>query len=522
MTTTQTAILETEIISLKSENIDLKKALSVSEEKCHNFEIESEHLRHMILNARRAQFGSKSERYVEGSPGQLNLFDTVEEATLPEVVADETEKITYSRRKKKPNEGGTENLPRKEIVISVSDADRFCTCGCQKKLVKYETKERVHFQAAILEIQVEKREVLACPKGCDSSMVTAEAPKQLLPKTKPTTELLAHIAVSKFMDRQPLYHLEKLFLTRHHVNMSRQTMAKWMIGLAVAFQPLINLLKDMLLSHDVAGLDATTLQVLNEPDRKAQTKSNIYCMRGGPPGKGVVLYDYNAKQHKLFLADLLSGYKGYLHVDASGLFEDLILGGLIFLCKCNAHARRKFEEIIKATKSPGLAKEAMRFYREIYKIERAAKEQKLSPEDRYLLRLEKSAPLMAEFKKWLDEKQPRTLPKSAIGKAIQYCLNHWEGLTMFLKDGRLEVDNNLTEQQIKSFVMGRKNWLFSDTVAGADALGVHYSLMLTAKQHKLDPFKYYCAIIKRLPYCTSIADHEALLPWNIQLEQAPA
>ena len=242
---------------------------------------------------------------------------------------------------------------------------------------------------------------------------------------------------------------------------------------------------------------------------------------GGPPGKDVVLWDYNDREHKSFLKEWLLDYKGYIHVDADPFFDDLPIEDERWLCKCNAHARRKFEEIVKATKTHGLAKEAMCFYREIYKIEREAKERKLSPDERYRLRQEKTAPLMVALKKWLDEKQPLTLPKSYIGKAIQYCLNHWDGLTMFLMDGRLEVDNNLTEQQIKAFVMGRKNWLFSDAVAGADSLAIHYGLMLTAKRHKLDPFKYYCALIKRLPYCSSISDYEALLPWNIQLGLLP-
>ena len=392
-----------------------------------------------------------------------------------------------------------------------------CSCGCEKVVINYETKEKLHYEPAVFEVHVEKREVLACPKGCANEVVTAEAPKQLLPKTKASEELLSHIAVSKIIDRQPLYHLEKQFDIRYHVKISRQTMAKWMIGMAQAFQPIVNLLKDTLLAYDVAGLDATSLQVLKEPDRKAQTKSYAYCIRGGAPGKEVVLYDYNDRDHKGFLADWFMDYKGYLHVDADPFFEDLPKSTQAELNKCNAHARRKFEAIVKATKSPGLAKEAMSFYREIYKVEREAKDKKLSPENRFLLRQEKTAPLTKEFKKWLDQKHPLTLPKSYIGQAIQYCLNHWDGLTLFLKDGRLEIDNNLTEQQIKAFVMGRKNWLFSDTVAGADALAIHYGLMLTAKQHKLNPFKYYCALIKCLPYCGAIADYEALLPWNIQL-----
>jgi len=510
-------MISTKTTTLREENIGLKKELSFHQEKCRHLEAEYENLRQMILRTNRARFGSKSERYAEGDISQLPLFASVEEVAIPDSPVDEEETITYIRRKKRNNQENTKDLPRVEIVIPVSETERHCECGCEKELVKHETKEKLHYQPAVFEIQIEKREVLACPKGCDGSMVTAAAPKQLLPKTKASNELLSHIAVSKIMDRQPLYHLEKQFDTRYHVKISRQTMAKWMIEMAVAFQPIVNLLKDSLLSYDIAGLDATTLQVLHEVDRKAQTKSYMYCIRGGAPSKEVVLWDYNAVQHKPFLKNWFLGYTGYIHVDADPFFEDLPYEDLISLNKCNAHARRKFEEIVKATKHPGLAKEAMSFYREIYKIERDAKNLKLTPAERYRLRQEKTAPLMVNFKKWLDEKCPLTLPKSYIGKAIKYCLNHWDGLTMFLRDGRLEVDNNLTEQQIKAFVMGRKNWLFSDTVAGADSLAIHYGLMLTAKQHNLDPFKYYCAIIKRLPYCSSISDYEALLPWNIQL-----
>ncbi len=518
MISVQSSILKEENTVLKTENVALKKELTFHQEKYQNLETEYETLRQIILNSNRARFGSKSERYAEGDINQLPLFASIEEVAIPDVAADEVETITYSRRKKRDNQESTNDLPRKEILIPVSETDRLCACGCEKVLVKYETKEKLHYEPAIFEVQIEKREVLACPKGCDGSMVTAEAPKQMLPKTKATEELLSHIAVSKIIDRQPLYHLEKQFDMRYHVKLSRQTMAKWMIEMAVAFQPIINLLKDTLLSYDVAGLDATTLQVLHEPDRKAQTKSYVYCVRGGPPGKAVVLWDYNDREHKSFLKEWFLGYNGYIHVDADPFFEDLPAEDLIFLSKCNAHARRKFEEIVKATKRPGLAKEAMSFYQELYKTERDAKERKLTPEERYLLRQEKTAPLMTKFKEWLHQKYPTTLPKTHIGKALKYCLNHWEGLTIFLRDGRLEVDNNLTEQQIKAFVIGRKNWLFSDTVAGADSLAVHYGLMLTAKQHNLDPFKYYCALSKKLPNCSSIPDYEALLPWNIKLE----
>jgi transposase len=144
----------------------------------------------------------------------------------------------------------------------------------------------------------QRREVAVCSKGCDGSIVTAPAPKQVLPKVKVTEEFLSFLVVSKLDDRQPLYHLEKQLSERHGLDCSRQTMARWVIDLMLPLQPIYNLLKDYVIEYDIASCDATTLQVLKEPGRHPETKSYVYCMRGGPPDQSVVLYEYNEKQHK--------------------------------------------------------------------------------------------------------------------------------------------------------------------------------------------------------------------------------
>src|SRR5262249_38756956 len=153
-------------------------------------------------------------------------------------------------------------------------------------------------------------------------------------------------------------------------------------------------------------------------------------------------------------------------------FFDLV-GEVTQLANCNIHARRKFEPIAQSTKGKGLAKEAMQFYKALYKIERQAKNDQLTPDERYLLRQQESKPLMEKFKKWLDELYPTVLPQSPLGKAMNYCIKLWPGLTRFLEDGRLEPDTNLTEQEIKPFVIARKNFLFADSVLGAKALCMH-------------------------------------------------
>ena len=205
-----------------------------------------------------------------------------------------------------------------------------------------------------------------------------------------------------------------------------------------------------------------------------------------------------------------------MHADGDEFFE-LIGETIADLVNCNAHARRKFEPIAQSAKGSGLAKEALRFFKELYKIEREAKIKNLTPDQRYNLRQEKLKPLMDKFKSWLDDMFPTVLPQSPLGKAMQYCINLWPGLTRFLEDGRLEIDNNHTEREIKPLVIARKNFMFCASVDGAKALCMHFSLIRTAKLHGLDPYHYYVKLLKGIPHCKSVEDYEKLLPWNIDL-----
>ena len=156
----------------------------------------------------------------------------------------------------------------------------------------------------------------------------------------------------------------------------------------------------------------------------------------------------------------------------------------------------------------------MRFYKALYAVEREASDAHMTPEQRLTLRSLKSKPILDAFFTWLKECESKTLPKSPIGKAIAYVLSHWDGLHVYLTDGRLEIDNNATERDIKPFVIARKNFLFACTMAGADAFGVHFSLILTARRHGLNPLDYMKTIFEKIPLCKTLDDFEALLPWN--------
>jgi transposase len=496
------------IAELEAENAFLRKELDTLKKRFEQLAENCEKLQHQLNELLRHRFGKKSERFVEQPP--------LPEDENSDDFSEEDEWVLYRRKKKVKNK---KDIQKRVVVIPVPDKERQCSCGCQKTVIRYETKELYNYQPAVFEIIEQRREVVACPKGCDNSIITAPAPLQILPKARVTEEFLSFLVVNKLDDRQPLYHLEKQLEERYGIECNRQTMARWMIGLMEPLRPIFNLMKDETISYDVSSCDATTLQVLREPGRAPETKSYVYCMRGGAPGKGVVLYAYNNKLHKIFVQDWYAGFQGYLHVDGDNFFE--LIGSLsgVELVNCNSHARRKFEPIAKGTKGQGLAKEAMRFFKALYQVERSAKDQGLDWKARYELRQKEAKPILETFKHWLDEAYPTVLPKSPLGNAINYCLKLWPGLTRYLKDGRLEIDNNLTEQQIKPFVIARKNFMFSASMDGADALCLHLSLIRTAKLHGLDPYYYYVKLLKSIPNCQSVEDYERLLPWNVNKEE---
>ena len=472
------------------------------------------------MATQRTIFGRKSERFVDEENPQMPLFPVEFDGSDPDPKPEDIETITYKRPKggkRRPLD--MSGFPHREVILRVDEKARVCACcGRDKKCVGYQSSSRLHVIPAQFEVVVEKREKLACSHGCEGQFSTASLPLRVLPKSIAGESLLAYIFVSKVQDRQPLYHLEKVMERRYNWKIGRNIMARWMIMVADQLQPLINLMKDQVEGYDIAAIDATSFHVLNEPGRKSQTKSYAYCIRGGPPDKRVVLYEYNAYAHKDYVDETLSNFEGVLQCDASPVCNKIGTKETVTLSYCHAHARRKFEQIEKAAKKgkTPLATEAMQIYRRLYEVERYATEAAMSPDERWALRQKHSRPILEAFHQWLLTNRDRTLPKSPIGEAIAYALKHWEGLMTYLQDGRIEIDNNATERDIKPFVMARKNFLFACTQQGADSLGVHFSLVLTACLHGLNPIAYYTDLLTRLPYCTSIADYETLLPWNWQ------
>ena len=500
--------LEAKNNQLEAKKIELQEALSAYEAEVEKY-----------LALQRLIFGKKSERFVEVNENQetLPLFEL--DSDQADIKKTDFEEIHYKRPKSKGKK--RKPLVERETIIPVPEDQRICTCGKCKQLVRYEVKRLLHHVPATYEMIVQKREVLACKAGCENAIITAPVVPHVLPKARATEALLAYICVSKVLDRMPLYHLEKKIEREHHWHIPRKVMSRWMIQLADKLQPIVNLMKDELLGYDVAAIDATTLQVLNEPNRKAETKSQAYCIRGGPPGKEVTLYEYNGYKQQDYVTELFVEYAGCISSDASPVFNGIEAKEDITLSYCHAHARRKFETIENTRKrakkraKPGLAYHVLKnVYQPLYEIESDMKDMGLSPDEVYAYRQEKAKPILDAHKKWLDTHIELTPGRSPIQKAIQYSLNHWQGLVAYLEDGRIPIDNNATERDIKPFVMARKNFLFSATQAGADALGIHFSLIITAKHHGLDPMAYYTYILQQVPLCKTFDDYATLLPWN--------
>jgi transposase len=335
--------------------------------------------------------------------------------------------------------------------------------------------------------------------------------------------LLAHIVVAKYQDALPLHRQEHI-LKRIGLDLPRATLAAWMIKLGIWIQPLINLLQDVLLGYDVLQMDETTLQVLKEPAKLPQSNSYLWVRRGGPPDLPVLLFDYDPSRSQAVPLRLLEGYRGYVQVDgydgynAVGLQSDIVLVG------CMAHARRKFDEAVKAQgvdrdnpEKIGKAMEGLRYLQALYRIERECKGS--SSEERYSVRQQKAKPLFETLRAWLDAALPTVAPQSITGKALTYLHNQWPKLIRYLDDGRLSIDNNRVENAIRPFVIGRRNWLFSDTVRGAQSSANLYSLIETAKANGLEPYAYLRHLFTELPKAETLEQIEALLPFHVKTQQ---
>ena len=473
------------------------------------------------LNQHR-QFGSSSE---QTTLEQQQLFNEAEVEAEPSVAEPTIEEITYRRPKQQGHrEIQLENLPVEIIEYRLPDEEQICSC-CGNSLHEMSTEVRQELKIIPAQAIVvhHVRYVYAC-RHCEreeinTPIVTAPMPSPVVPGSLVSPSAMAFIMIQKYVDSMPLYRQEQQ-LARLGVELSRQTMANWMIlGAQRWLRPLYDRMHEHLLQQDILYADETTLQVLYEPGRSAASTSYMWLYRTGPAGPAMVLYDYQTTRAGKHPCRFLSGFKGYLHVDGYAGYHGL---PEVTLVGCWAHTRRKFDEALKALPAEHqsaavVAKEGLAFCNRLFAIEREMHD--VAPQERYEVRLARSRPVLEAFLSWLKFQGPKVLPKSAFGQAIKYCRNQWDKLNAFMQDGRLELDNNRSERSIKPFVIGRKNWLFSNTPRGANASATIYSIVETAKENGLNPLSYLQYLFEKLPNI-DIQDQNAvdeLLPWSSTL-----
>ncbi len=477
------------------------------------------HLEEIIKLAKNRLFGKSSEK----SPDQAELFDEAEVEFSDEIL---TAQSTESEEGKEATEPKKEKPGRKPLPKELSrvvqehdlpEADKICQCGCQKTHVGDEVSEQLDIIPAVVQVIQHRRKKYLC-KACESNIVVAGLPKQPIPKSNASPGLLAHIAVAKYQYALPLYRMETYF-AHLGIHLPRSTQANWMIKSSQQLQSLYNQLNDQLLASGYVHMDETPVQVLKEPDKPPESKSYMWVRKTGDPNHPIILFDYADSRRAKVAQSLLPDYQGYLQTDDyAGYHRTAKIEGITQL-GCFAHARRKFIEAQKVSPSKkgktNKADMAINMIKKLYLIEQEIKDK--SPEERYQTRQTKSKPQLETMKTWLDKSLLNTLPKGKAGEALAYLSKNWVKLSEYIKDGRLNIDNNPVENAIRPFAIGRKNWLFSDSQKGAKASAMMYSMIETAKANGLEPYQYLKTVFTKLPQAETLEDIEALLPWNIEL-----
>jgi len=386
-----------------------------------------------------------------------------------------------------------------------------------------EVSEKLDIIPAKIRVIKHIRYKYAC-RGCEGvesttgAVRTALLPPQLIPQGIATPGLVSHVMISKFADALPFYRQEKMF-ERIGVELGRATMANWAIHVGRRCEPLLDLMWREIRSGPLINMDETTVQVLKEPGRKNTSKSYMWVFRGGNLDRPALIYQYEPSRSGDVPKACLGDYSGYIQTDGYQGYNSLGERDGIVHLGCWAHVRRKFLDAAKmrkkVSKKKGYADQALSLIRELYHIEKEADEKELSPEKRAELRQEKALPILARFRKLLDEAVVRTPPQGLLGKAVGYAINQWDRLERYTEDGRLRPDNNLAENAIRPFVVGRKNWLFSGSPGGAKASAAIYSLIESAKANGLEPYRYLRHLFETLPAAQSEKDYKVLLPMSL-------
>jgi transposase len=468
---------------------------------------------HSLLEALRLEkhrlYGASSEK----SPDQSELFDEADTFVDELDVADESVSATPGKKKKPPTRKPLPpQLPRVRQVIELSEKERQCPCGCTLVEIGEVLSEQVDIIPAQVQVIQTVRKKYAC-KGCEDTIKTAPKPNVLLPKSIASGNTMAYIITSKYADGLPLYRLSGI-LGRYGIELPRQTLSESVLKVAERIDPLINQLQQHLMSSPLLFMDETRVQVLNEPGKTPQSNSYMWVQRGGPPDKSIVRFHYDPGRSTATAKRLLEGFAGALMSDGYKPYREVAReNNLTHLC-CWAHSRRKFIEAQKTQPKgkTGKADMAISLIAKLYAVEKQTKNSDAAT--RHRIRQGVSVPVLNAFHQWLLKTQRQVPPKTVLGKAVNYTLEYWPELSRYTANGEWPIDNNLAENAIRPFVIGRKAWLFSNSQRGATASANLYSLIETAKANGKEPYSYLSWLFEKLPDA-DLQNIETLMPWNM-------
>jgi len=498
-------------------DIDALKAMLVASEVRNLRKDERiERLEKLVAAFKQAAFGRKSEK---SDPDQFELALEDLETAIAAVHAEEDADAPLAKRSTKPravNRGALpKHLPRIEEVIEPESLT--CACGGCLHCIGEDVSERLDIVPAQFRVIVTRRPKYAC-RACTDGVVQAPAPARLIPGGLPTEATVAHVLVSKYADHLPLYRQAQIY-SRQGVVLDRSTLADWVGRAAFELRPVFEALMVDLKRSTKLFMDETRAPVLDPSKRKTKTGYFWALARddrswggGAPPG---VAFSYAPGRGGCHAERILQGFGGVLQVDGYAGYNRLLapdrVGPSIRLAFCWAHARRKLVEITRTGPAP-IAEEGVQRIGDLYRIE--AEIRGHDPAARRAARQERSAPIIADLEAWLTHHRARVATKSPLGEALKYIAKYWDGLCLFLADGRIELDSNTVERTIRPIALNRKNALFAGHDAGAENWAVIASLIETCKLNAVDPHAWLATTLSAIATGHMQSQVEELLPWN--------
>jgi transposase len=446
-------------------------------------------------------FGRRSERYPFDDHPQLPFVDEPPEPPAPPNVDDtpdeESDHVEHKTKKTQRSRGAKrlpQDLPRERVLLELAPGDRKCACcGLEMVAVSEEKTEILDYDPARFRIVEIVRPKYVCKDHEESGVCVAPMPARPIPKGMASSGLIAHVIAAKYDDHLPLYRQSRIFRSSG-VELDENTLGDWIKGSAQLLAPIADAIRLELLKSHVLHADETTIRVLAPGENKTKSRRGylwVYHEAGGN-----TLLRYTPGRGEEGPVRELRGFHGHLMIDGYEGYNAAIRQGGIVPLACWAHVRRGFHDA--RNDDPEICKIAIEAIRELYAIERKATERGLSAEERLNLRSKEAAPLIEGFHEWLQSVKDRNLPGGAVSQAIHYALNRWDKLKKYLHDGRLPIDNNAAERTMKHVAVGRKNWLFAGSEAGAERAATLYSLVLTCRNFGINAREYLESALQQM------------------------